>query len=247
MHPEAIGHVTGRAELAGVVVGDGRDVAVVAAINVSPESFYAGSVPAGREGLLRAAAAAVGAGAAIIDVGARSTAPYGETPVGEDEEVHHHRDGDRDEGEKGDPADPDEDGAPTLVRVRHVGGARWRRGAMAALAGAERHFCDAPSRGRATARPRAPQGSRPRGDGAAGKAIPMPRAHAGGARRPLSARRWRAASRRARPRGRPRGCRRRGRRSARTASSPGPPSRGRCCARGSACRPETTRARSARR
>jgi len=87
MHPEAIGHVTGRAELAGVVVGDGRDVAVVAAINVSPESFYAGSVPAGREGLLRAAVAAVNAGAAIIDVGARSTAPYGETPVGEDEET----------------------------------------------------------------------------------------------------------------------------------------------------------------
>ena len=45
------------------------------ALNVSPESFHAGSVRAIGEDLLAAALTMVEAGAALIDVAARSTAP----------------------------------------------------------------------------------------------------------------------------------------------------------------------------
>ena len=65
-----------RACLAGLEIGDGRPVALVGAINLSPESFYAGSVSASRDTLLRTAEAMVIAGAALLDVGAMSTAPY---------------------------------------------------------------------------------------------------------------------------------------------------------------------------
>ena len=65
-----------RACLAGLEVGDGRPVALVGAINLSPESFYAGSVSASRDTLLSTAEAMVAAGAALLDVGAMSTAPY---------------------------------------------------------------------------------------------------------------------------------------------------------------------------
>jgi dihydropteroate synthase len=72
-----------RAELAGVAVGDGLPVAVMGVVNVSPESFHPGSVYRG-EGAVRAAALAmVDAGAALIDVGARSTAPYLDTGIDE--------------------------------------------------------------------------------------------------------------------------------------------------------------------
>src|SRR5918994_4771300 len=64
-----------RAELGGVVVGGGGPVVVVGVLNVSPESFYPGSVYAG-ETLTRAANEMVDAGAAILDIGAMSTAPY---------------------------------------------------------------------------------------------------------------------------------------------------------------------------
>jgi dihydropteroate synthase len=57
------------------------------AINVSPESFYAGSVAAGRDALLTRAEAMVRAGAAILDVGAMSTAPYLETAISPAEEA----------------------------------------------------------------------------------------------------------------------------------------------------------------
>src|SRR3989304_4790774 len=46
-----------RATLAGVTLGDGLDVAVMGALNVSPESFYAGSVVSGRDRLLGAGGA----------------------------------------------------------------------------------------------------------------------------------------------------------------------------------------------
>jgi dihydropteroate synthase len=55
-------------------------------LNVSPESFHAGSVRLAGDHLLRAALAMVEAGAALIDVGARSTAPYLPTEIGEAEE-----------------------------------------------------------------------------------------------------------------------------------------------------------------
>lgn len=76
----------GRASLGGVLVGDGHPVAIAGAINVSPESFYAGSVRTRADDLVRAAMAMVEAGAALIDVGARSTAPYGQGEVPEEEE-----------------------------------------------------------------------------------------------------------------------------------------------------------------
>ena len=70
---------------------DGRrrhDVAVMGALNVSPESFYPGSVTARRDALLdpREAMAAGGRGL-ILDVGAMSTAPYLETGISASEEA----------------------------------------------------------------------------------------------------------------------------------------------------------------
>lgn len=65
-----------RAALAGVHVGDGLPVAVIGALNVGPGSFYAGSVVTRADDLLRAAERMVSQGAALLDVGARSTAPY---------------------------------------------------------------------------------------------------------------------------------------------------------------------------
>lgn len=56
------------------------------ALNVSPESFYKGSVHRRDDELLRAAQAMVEAGARLIDVGARSTAPYLPAEIAEDEE-----------------------------------------------------------------------------------------------------------------------------------------------------------------
>ena len=75
------------ADVAGVTVGPGSPVAVMGVINVSPESFHAGSVYRGDEAVLRAGLAMVEAGAALIDVGARSTAPYLSTAIDEAEET----------------------------------------------------------------------------------------------------------------------------------------------------------------
>lgn len=76
-----------RADLAGVLVGAGRPVAIMGVLNVSPASFHRGSVFAGGDALRAAARAMVAAGADIVDVGARSTAPYGGDAVDEDEEA----------------------------------------------------------------------------------------------------------------------------------------------------------------
>jgi len=76
----------GVASLAGVPVGGEHPVVVMGVLNVSPESFYPGSVRRGRDELIQAAHEMVRAGAALIDVGARSTAPYLADAVGEDEE-----------------------------------------------------------------------------------------------------------------------------------------------------------------
>jgi len=59
-----------------VHAGDGLPVVVVGALNVGPGSFYAGSVVTRADDLLRAAERMVSQGAALLDVGARSTAPY---------------------------------------------------------------------------------------------------------------------------------------------------------------------------
>jgi len=72
--------------IAGIPVGGDAPVRIMAVLNVSPESFYAGSV-AIDPGLLRERACQfVEAGADFIDIGARSTAPYLATEITEDEE-----------------------------------------------------------------------------------------------------------------------------------------------------------------
>ncbi|OLD69551.1 MAG: dihydropteroate synthase [Candidatus Rokubacteria bacterium 13_1_20CM_70_15] len=76
----------GRAALGGVSVGDGLSVVAVGVVNLSPESFHAGSVYTRDDDLLGAALGMVEAGAALIDVGARSTAPYLAAALDEAEE-----------------------------------------------------------------------------------------------------------------------------------------------------------------
>jgi len=55
-------------------------------LNVSPESFHPGSVHATTDDLLSTALAMVEAGAVLIDIGARSTAPYLDTDIPDEEE-----------------------------------------------------------------------------------------------------------------------------------------------------------------
>jgi len=74
------------ANLGGVEVGDGFPVRIVGAINVSPESFYSGSVARGRRAVQQMARRMVAEGADLIDVGAMGTAPYRETAIDEAEE-----------------------------------------------------------------------------------------------------------------------------------------------------------------
>lgn len=62
-------------------------MAVAGVINVSPESFYPGSVARSRDDLLRAAERMLGEGAALLDVGAMSTAPYLRAGISEVEEA----------------------------------------------------------------------------------------------------------------------------------------------------------------
>lgn len=64
-----------RARLASVEIGGRVPVAIMGVINVSPESFHRGSVHAA-DAVVRVALEMVDAGATLVDVGARSTAPY---------------------------------------------------------------------------------------------------------------------------------------------------------------------------
>ena len=75
------------ASLAGVRVGGDQPVRLMAVLNVSPESFYPTSVRCDAVALRDAAQRAVAEGADLIDVGARSTAPYGTGAVELEEEV----------------------------------------------------------------------------------------------------------------------------------------------------------------
>src|SRR2546428_10206870 len=74
-----------RADLAGVTLGDASPVAVMGVINVSPESFHAGSVYHGDEAVLKAALGMVEAGAGLIDGGAPPGAPAFKTGISEGE------------------------------------------------------------------------------------------------------------------------------------------------------------------
>jgi len=79
--------MTTYANLAGLEVGDGFPVRILGAINVSPESFYKGSVADDENGLRQRAERMATEGADMIDVGAMSTAPYLETEISEAEEI----------------------------------------------------------------------------------------------------------------------------------------------------------------
>ena len=74
-------------QLADLSVGDTAPVRVMGVLNVSPESFYGGSVHTHLDRLIQAAEQQVSEGADIIDLGAMSTAPYLETHVSEAEET----------------------------------------------------------------------------------------------------------------------------------------------------------------
>ncbi|MFN8627099.1 MAG: dihydropteroate synthase [Candidatus Binatia bacterium] len=75
------------ADLAGIAAGDGFPVRVVGVLNVSPESFYRGSVARGRRDLQQRAERLVSEGADILDIGAMSTAPYLKTAISERDEI----------------------------------------------------------------------------------------------------------------------------------------------------------------
>ncbi|HIH43504.1 MAG TPA: dihydropteroate synthase [Candidatus Methanoperedenaceae archaeon] len=62
-----------RAEIAGIEIGDNLPVRIMGVINLSPESFYKGSVVT--SGIKEAAQRMVDEGADFIDIGARSTWP----------------------------------------------------------------------------------------------------------------------------------------------------------------------------
>jgi dihydropteroate synthase len=75
------------ANIAGIQVGDNYPVRLMGIINVSPESFFKGSVPSSLDELRRTAEQMAADGADILDVGAYSTAPYLKTAISEEEEV----------------------------------------------------------------------------------------------------------------------------------------------------------------
>jgi len=75
------------ATIAGIQVGDNYPVRLMGIVNVSPESFFQGSVPSSMDGLRRMAEQMAAEGADILDVGARGTAPYLETAISVEEEI----------------------------------------------------------------------------------------------------------------------------------------------------------------
>ena len=75
------------ATLAGLEVGDGFPVRLMGAVNVSPESFYQGSIATRETPLRTKAEQMVTEGADLLDVGAMSTAPYLRAEITEEEEI----------------------------------------------------------------------------------------------------------------------------------------------------------------
>ena len=71
-----------------VSVGEYYPVRIVGVINVSPESFYKKSVKTGEREIVSAVEAMTSSGADIIDVGARTSAPYLNTYLPIDEEMN---------------------------------------------------------------------------------------------------------------------------------------------------------------
>jgi dihydropteroate synthase len=75
------------AEMAGIQIGDRYPVRLMGVINVSPESFFKGSVSSSRGDIRSVAEQMAADGADILDVGARGTAPYLQTDIPVAEEV----------------------------------------------------------------------------------------------------------------------------------------------------------------
>ncbi len=75
------------ARIAGVDVGDAYPVRIMAVINVSPESFYSGSIFTKPDEIAEVAERFEREGANFIDVGGRSTAPYKKTDIPLEEEL----------------------------------------------------------------------------------------------------------------------------------------------------------------
>ena len=71
-------------KFAGVKLDEPR---IMGVINVSPESFYKGSVRDDEKALAETAVKMVDEGASFIDIGAKSTAPYLETQIPVEEEI----------------------------------------------------------------------------------------------------------------------------------------------------------------
>lgn len=74
-------------DLAGVKIGDEHPVRIMGVINVSPESFYKGSVRKSPNEIANLAKKMGEEGADIIDIGAMSTAPYLKTEISIEEEI----------------------------------------------------------------------------------------------------------------------------------------------------------------
>jgi len=75
------------AEMAGIPIGDHYPVRLIGIINVSPESFFKGSVFSSRDDIRRVAEQMAASGADMLDVGARGTAPYLQTDISVEEEM----------------------------------------------------------------------------------------------------------------------------------------------------------------
>ena len=75
------------ANIAGIEVGDNYPVRLMGIVNVSPESFFKGSVPSSLDQLRRIAEQMAADGADMLDIGARSTAPYLKTAISVEEEI----------------------------------------------------------------------------------------------------------------------------------------------------------------
>ncbi|MHA1744091.1 MAG: dihydropteroate synthase [Candidatus Heimdallarchaeota archaeon] len=71
----------------GLSIGETEPVRLMGVINLSPESFYEGSIKTGPGTILQTALRQVKEGADILDLGAKSTAPYLETEISIEEET----------------------------------------------------------------------------------------------------------------------------------------------------------------
>lgn len=74
------------ANLGGIKVGAGFPTRVIGAVNISPESFYKGSVHTTRAEIEQTVSRMAEEGAHVIDLGGMSTAPYLQTQVPMEEE-----------------------------------------------------------------------------------------------------------------------------------------------------------------